>query len=110
MLSHTHHHGMDGYGSIILSLIFLMILSNAYLSRFKADDHISLDKENEIRGRIEEFRHIGTLGSNEDIFFELVYCMLAAGTSAELAFKVHNILRKDDFIISFKDFSPGSTI
>ena len=48
MLSHTHHHGMDGYGSIILSLIFLMILANAYLSRFKADDHISLDKENEI--------------------------------------------------------------
>ena len=33
---------------------------------------IYLDKENEIRGRIEEFRHIGTLGSNEDIFFELV--------------------------------------
>lgn len=61
---------------------------------------IHLNKENEIRGRIEEFRHIGTLGSNEDIFFELVYCMLAAGTSAELAFKVHNILRKDDFIIS----------
>ena len=48
MLSHTHHHGMDGYGSIILSLIFLMILANAYLSRFKADDHISLDKKNEI--------------------------------------------------------------
>ena len=33
MSSHTHHHVMDDYGSIILSVIFLVILVNAYFYR-----------------------------------------------------------------------------
>ena len=48
MSSHTHHHVMDDYGSIILSVIFLVILVNAYLYRSKSESTDSADIENNI--------------------------------------------------------------
>ena len=48
MSSHTHHHVMDDYGSIILSVIFLMILVNAYFYRSKSESTDSKDIENNI--------------------------------------------------------------
>ena len=48
MSSHTHHHVMDDYGSIILSVIFLMILVNAYFYRSKSESTDSADIENNI--------------------------------------------------------------
>ena len=43
---------------------------------------------------------IKVLAADEDIFLELVFCILAAGTSANLALKVSNILREDNFIFN----------
>ncbi len=60
---------------------------------------IYLDNKDRIDKRVNSFNRIGKEGTNEEIFFELVYCILAAGTSAELAFKVHKILKKDRFVI-----------
>ncbi len=48
MSSHTHHHVMDDYGSIILSVIFLVILVNAYFYRSKSESTDSKDIENNI--------------------------------------------------------------
>jgi len=48
MSSHTHHHVMDDYGSIILSVIFLVILVNAYFYRSKSESTDSADIENNI--------------------------------------------------------------
>ena len=48
MSSHTHHHVMDDYGSIILSVIFLAILVNAYFYRSKSESTDSKDIENNI--------------------------------------------------------------
>ena len=48
MSSHTHHHVMDDYGSIILSVIFLSILVNAYFYRSKSESTDSADIENNI--------------------------------------------------------------
>tara|TARA_B100000131_G_scaffold46462_1_gene41315 strand:- start:303 stop:1568 length:1266 start_codon:yes stop_codon:yes gene_type:complete len=48
MSSHTHHHVMDDYGSIILSVIFLAILVNAYFYRSKSESTDSADIENNI--------------------------------------------------------------
>ena len=48
MSSHTHHHVMDDYGSIILSVIFLVILVNAYFYRSKSESTDSKDIENDI--------------------------------------------------------------
>ena len=48
MSSHTHHHVMDDYNSIILSVIFLMILVNAYFYRSKSESTDSKDIENNI--------------------------------------------------------------
>ena len=48
MSSHTHHHVMDNYGSIILSVIFLVILVNAYFYRSKSESTDSADIENNI--------------------------------------------------------------
>ena len=48
MSSHTHHHVMDDYGSIILSVIFLVILVNAYFHRSKSESTDSKDIENNI--------------------------------------------------------------
>ncbi len=49
MSSHTHHHVMDDYGSIILSVIFLVILVNAYFYRSKSESTDSKDIENNIK-------------------------------------------------------------
>ena len=65
---------------------------------YKAVERTYLKKKEEIESKIEEFHLIGAEGTNEDIFLELVFCILAAGTSANLALKVSNILRKDNFI------------
>ena len=46
--SHTHHHVMDDYGSIILSVIFLVILVNAYFYRSNSESTDSTDIENNI--------------------------------------------------------------
>ena len=46
MSSHTHHHVMDDYGSIILSVIFLVILVNAYFYRSNSESTDSTDIEN----------------------------------------------------------------
>ena len=48
MSSHTHHHVIDDYGSIILSVIFLAILVNAYFYRSKSESTDSKDIENNI--------------------------------------------------------------
>ncbi len=48
MSSHTHHHVMDDYGSIILSVTFLVILVNAYFYRSKSKSTDSADIENNI--------------------------------------------------------------
>ena len=48
MSSHTHHHVMDDYGSIILSVIFLVILVNAYFYRSNSESTDSTDIENNI--------------------------------------------------------------
>ena len=48
MSSHTHHHVMDDFGSIILSVIFLVILVNAYFYRSKSESTDSKDIENNI--------------------------------------------------------------
>ena len=48
MSSHTHHHVMDNYGSIILSVIFLVILVNAYFYRSNSESTDSTDIENNI--------------------------------------------------------------
>lgn len=48
MSSHTHHHVMDDYGSIILSVTFLVILVNAYFYRSKSESTDSADIENNI--------------------------------------------------------------
>ena len=48
MSSHTHHHVMDDYGSIILSVIFLVILVNAYFYKSKSESTDSKDIENNI--------------------------------------------------------------
>ena len=48
MSSHTHHHVMDDYGSIILSVIFLVILVNAYFYRSRPESTDSKDIENNI--------------------------------------------------------------
>ena len=46
--SHTHHHIMDDYGSILLSVIFLAILVNAYFYRFKSESGDATNMENDI--------------------------------------------------------------
>ncbi len=48
MSSHTHNHVMDDYGSIILSVIFLAILVNAYFYRPKSESTDSTGIENNI--------------------------------------------------------------
>ena len=48
MSSHTHHHVMDDYGSIILSVIFLVVLVNAYFYRSNSESTDSTDIENNI--------------------------------------------------------------
>ena len=45
MSSHTHHHVMEDYGSIILSVIFLVILVNAYFYRSKSESTDSADNK-----------------------------------------------------------------
>ena len=54
MSSHTHHHVMDDYGSIILSVIFLVILVNAYFYRSKSESTDSKDIENNIENNQEK--------------------------------------------------------
>jgi len=54
MSSHTHHHVMDDYGSIILSVIFLVILVNAYFYRSKSESTDSTDIENNIENHQEK--------------------------------------------------------
>ena len=54
MSSHTHHHVMDDYGSIILSVIFLAILVNAYFYRSKSESTDSKDIENNIENNQEK--------------------------------------------------------
>ena len=65
----------------------------------KISKQIYSDNKIAIQERISVFDRIREKGTNEEFFFELVYCILAAVTSAELAFKVHNILKQDRFVI-----------
>tara|TARA_B100001175_G_scaffold314681_1_gene324534 strand:- start:546 stop:1811 length:1266 start_codon:yes stop_codon:yes gene_type:complete len=52
--SHDHHHGMEGYGATIISLIFLLILANSYFARFRSKKEVPVELENEIENDQEQ--------------------------------------------------------
>ena len=68
----------------------------------KIDSIISAYEKNKkiIIKKIKSFEKIYSLGKPKDIFYELVYCILAAGTSAELALKTVRIITNKDLIIT----------
>ena len=63
------------------------------------NDVRSYIKEYEIKTKTESFSMI-KLSDYKQTFMELVFVILAAGTSAKLALKTVNILAKDDFVIN----------
>ena len=67
----------------------------------KIDSIISAFEKNKkiIIKKTKGFEKIFSLGKPKDIFYELVYCILAAGTSAELALKTVKIITEKDLII-----------
>ena len=67
----------------------------------KIDSIISAFEKNKkiIIKKTKAFEEIFSLGKPKDIFYELVYCILAAGTSAELALKTVKIITEKDLII-----------
>ena len=65
----------------------------------KLIDRVLQEKEYQIKTKIESFSMI-KLSDYKQTFIELVFVILAAGTSAKLAFKTVNILAKDDFVIN----------
>ncbi|NSW88988.1 hypothetical protein CL651_004475 [bacterium] len=60
-------------------------------------DRIYQEKRLEITRKIESFS-LTNLNNYKDIFLELIFVILAAGTSAKLALKTTEILKKKDFI------------
>ncbi|MFL2630562.1 MAG: hypothetical protein ACJ0OP_02225 [Thermodesulfobacteriota bacterium] len=62
-------------------------------------DKISEEKKQEINNKISAFSKIKS-GSNNDIFAELVFTILAAGTSAQLALNTTNILVQKNFVFN----------
>ena len=56
------------------------------------------EKKTEINKKIEIFSQINK-DNYKETFFELVFVILAAGTSAKLALTTVDVLRKDDFVI-----------
>ena len=65
----------------------------------KLIDSVLQEKGYEIKTKTESFSMI-KLSNYKQTFMELVFVILAAGTSAKLAFKTVNILAKDDFVIN----------
>ena len=67
----------------------------------KIDSIISDFEKNKeiIIKKTKAFEEIFSSGKPKDIFYELVYCILAAGTSAELALKTVKIITEKDLII-----------
>ena len=67
----------------------------------KIDSIISAFEKNKkiIIKKTKAFEEIFSLGKPKDIFYELVYCILAAGTSAELALKTVKIITEKDLLI-----------
>ena len=62
-------------------------------------DKVLKEKKSEVNSKVEIFSEI-----NKDVyketFLELVYVILAAGTSAKLALSTVDILKKDDFVFN----------
>ena len=52
-----------------------------------------------INKKISDFEEIIARNDSREIFHEMVFCILAAGTSAKLAETASEILKKDDFFI-----------
>ena len=52
--SHGHHHGMEGWGPTIIALIFLLVLVNAYLAKFRPEKQASSELENEMKNQQEQ--------------------------------------------------------
>ena len=52
--SHGHRHGMEGYGPTIISLIFLLVLANAYFAKFRPEKESSSELENEMKNQQEQ--------------------------------------------------------
>ena len=65
---------------------------NSIISAFEKNKKIIIKKT-------KAFEKIFSLGEPKDIFYELVYCILAAGTSAELALKTVKIITEKDLVI-----------
>ena len=65
----------------------------------KLIDSVLQEKGYEIKTKTESFSMI-KLSNYKQTFMELVFVILAAGTSAKLALKTVNILAKDDFVIN----------
>ena len=67
----------------------------------KIDSILSAFEKNKkiIIKKTKGFEKIFSLGKPKDIFYELVYCILAAGTSAELALQTVKIITEKDLII-----------
>ena len=62
-------------------------------------DKVLKEKKSEVNSKIEIFSEINKDGYKET-FLELVYVILAAGTSAKLALSTVDILKKDDFVFN----------
>tara|TARA_B100001996_G_C18597721_1_gene568571 strand:- start:515 stop:1171 length:657 start_codon:yes stop_codon:yes gene_type:complete len=60
-------------------------------------DQIYQEKRLEITKKVESFSLVN-VNSYKDTFLELIFVILAAGTSAKLALKTTEILKKNDFI------------
>ncbi len=53
-----------------------------------------------INNKCKNFKNILKSGKSEDIFYEITYCILAAGTSAELALKTNENIIKEGFVLN----------
>ena len=62
-------------------------------------DKVLKEKKSEVDSKVEIFSEINKDGYKET-FLELVYVILAAGTSAKLALSTVDILKKDDFVFN----------
>ena len=62
-------------------------------------DKVLKEKKSEVNSKVEIFSEINKDGYKET-FSELVYVILAAGTSAKLALSTVDILKKDDFVFN----------
>mgnify|MGYP001304811959 CR=1 FL=1 len=98
-------HSMTGYGSALLetdTYTSKVELKSVNAKFFDCNLHIPRllqEKEYEIKTKTESFSMI-KLSDYKQTFMELVFVILAAGTSAKLALKTVNILAKDDFVIN----------